>query len=149
MKYKNRLSRKYHFNKLPFPPKLTIQDAESSVARINDLFAAVRNEISYFHDSRGYLLLGYRNMPALVKSRIQEISPRYIHGLLVASKVEKSMELNSPIGTVPYLALMIIKSFPVEIMKEIWAKSSIERLPGESTLNALRRVIKEYKGTNK
>lgn len=148
MKYKNRPSRKYHFNKLPFPPKLTIQEAESSVARINDLFAAVRNEISYFHDSHGYLLLGYRNMPALVKSRIQEVSPRYIHGLLVASKIEKSMELNSPIGTVPYLALMLLKSLPVYTMKSIWKKSSSEQLPSENTLYALRRVIKEYKGVN-
>lgn len=142
MKVKDYPDQKYHFKKLPFPAKLTTEEVENSVKRMNDLLAAIRQELSDFNDRKAYRLLGYKKMPAFVNSRIQEISPRYAHGLLEATKIEKSMGFNSPIGTVPYLALTILKPFPVKIMKKLWNKSSSEMLTGESRVNALKRVIR-------
>jgi hypothetical protein len=147
MKIKTNPDREYHFEKLPFPPKLTIEDAENSVVRINNLLVAIRQELFDLNVRRGYLLLGYKNMPTLVKSRIEEMSPRYVHGLLNATKLEKSMELNMPIGTVPYLALMLLKSFPIERIEELWKRASNQRLTGETRVSALRRVIQSYRVT--
>jgi hypothetical protein len=145
MKVKNKLARKYHFKNLPRPLKITIEEADDSTEKMNGLLSAFRQELSHFNDRQGYRLLGYKNMPAFVKSRIQEISPRYVNGLLKATKVEKSMRLSSPIGTVSYPALMLLRPFSVEIMKKLWNKSLSEMLTGESRVNALKRVILSYK----
>jgi hypothetical protein len=147
MKVKTNPNRKYHFDKLPFPQKLTIEEAENSVVKINNLLAATRQELTDFNDRRGYLLLGYKNMPAFVQSRIEEMSPRYVHSLLKATEFEKSMGLNMPIGTVPYRALMLLKSFPIERIKELWLKASNQRLTGETLVSALRRIIQASKVT--
>ena len=98
MKIKTNPDREYHFEKLPFPPKLTIEDAENSVVRINNLLVAIRQELFDLNVRRGYLLLGYKNMPTLVKSRIEEMSPRYVHGLLNATKLENSQFMISAGG---------------------------------------------------
>lgn len=149
MKVKTNPDREYHFEKLPFPPKMTIEEAENSVVRINNLLAAIRQELSDFNEKQGYRLLGYKNMPAFVQSRIEEMSPRYVHGLLNATKLEKSMGLNMPIGTVPYLALMLLKSFPIERIEELWKRASNQRLTGETRVSALRRVIQSYRATQR
>lgn len=149
MKEKKTPTQAYHFKKIPFPPQLTIDEAENSVNRINGLFGSIRQELSEFNDRHGYLLLGYKNMPAFVKSRISEVTPRNVHELLKASKTEIDLGLKMPVGTVPYLALRILTSFPVDIMKKLWLKASEECLTGESIISALNRVANEYKVTKR
>lgn len=149
MKVKDKPARKYHFKILPLPEKITIEEAENSVKKMNNLLLAFRQELSYFNDRQGYRIIDYKNMPAFIKSRIQEVSPRHIHALLEAIKVEKSMGLSSQIGTVPFPALMLLKSFTVKIMKKLWDRSSSEMVTGESRVNALKRIIQSNKNIKK
>ena len=137
--------RKYHFRPLPYPEKMTIADADTSLVRINYLHSELRKELSKFDDGKAYNLYGYSTMTQLIKSTIEEISPRYAHGLLDATKIEKSMELNGVLGTVPYYALMLLKPFSVRMRKKLWLKSADEMLTGDSRVNALKRVIRLYK----
>ena len=80
-------------------------------------------------------------MPAFIKARIEEITPRYANTLLQVSIIERSMS-NDSIGTIPYKALVLLKVFEVRKMKKMWKKALLEVLPGESRINALMRVIK-------
>jgi hypothetical protein len=142
MNLKSHPNRVYHFKKLPFPLKLTIGEAENTVKRLNNLLSTFRRELYEFNERQGYAFLCYKNMPALVKSRLQEVSPRYIHALLEATKIEVNMRLNRPIGTIPYSALKLLKPYSVKMMKNLWRKSAAGWLVGESRVNALRRIIK-------
>lgn len=141
MKEKVKVPRAYHFNTLPFPPKFSYVEANNSATRMNNLLTTFREELHTFNERKGYIELGYKNMPSFIKARIQEISPRYANILLVVTKNEKSMG-SSNVGEVPYVALALLKDFPVRIMKIIWKKSLSEVLTGESRIDVLKRVIR-------
>lgn len=147
MKEKSKVHRAYHFNPLPLPPKFSCEEANNSAIRMNELLSSFRNELHAFNERHGYIELGYKNMPSFIKARIQEISPRYANMLLVATINEKSMG-SSNVGEVPYVALALLKDFPVRIMKIIWKKSLSEALTGESKIDVLKRLIRLRKGVD-
>ena len=118
--HSNNLDREYHFKRLPLPKKMTVTEAENYAEKLNDLLYNFRHLLYEFYVREGYKLLGYKNMPTFIKSRLHELTPRYANSLLMATAAELKMQISNQFGLIPYLALKILQPFSDNRKIALW-----------------------------
>jgi hypothetical protein len=137
--------REYHFKKLPLPKKMTVTEAENYAEKLNNALYQFRHLLYEFYIREGYKLLGYKNMPAFIKAKLHELTPRYANSLLTATATEIKMQLSSQVGRVPYLAIKILNPFSDKRKNILWRLTCRTALHENGRIKSLRNLANKRK----
>ncbi len=132
-------ARQYHFQPLPLQKTMTFDEAKASTEKMKKYLTNFRCELFMFHDRDGFRSLGYKNMPAFIKSCIHEITPRYANTLLENTKYEANISSSSEIGAIPFLALKLLKKFEPSTSIYLWLEATKSSPTILGSINFLRK----------